>query len=343
MTAWPSRATPVRVRHRPRAAMASGLPSAEQVFLALADPTRRQMLERLADGPATITALHARADRAADHPAGGEQTPPGPGGRRSGHRPETRPGAALYPGARRPRLRDRLADRDRGSLEPADRGAAKVGGERPHPLPPLHCGGEGRPACAVSGTSALLPLPLAAAGEGGGGLGGRLRRTTKGPTDVNQRTASECHSRHSRVTASVDAQVVGEIRHSVFVRAEAERVYDAMTTAEGLDGWLPAGRCRIRGRAGMMIWRWRTGAGSSTRGATVPVGEAERPRRIVFGWDGEGAPDEGGEPDLTRSRSISRSTVGRRSICGTTATGIRRPAAGPTSTARSGGARRWPS
>ena len=34
-------------------------PSAEQVFLALADPTRRQMLERLADGPATITALHA--------------------------------------------------------------------------------------------------------------------------------------------------------------------------------------------------------------------------------------------------------------------------------------------
>lgn len=34
-------------------------PAAEQVFLALADPTRRQMLERLADGPATITALHA--------------------------------------------------------------------------------------------------------------------------------------------------------------------------------------------------------------------------------------------------------------------------------------------
>jgi DNA-binding transcriptional ArsR family regulator len=34
-------------------------PAAEQVFVALADPTRRQMLERLADGPATITALHA--------------------------------------------------------------------------------------------------------------------------------------------------------------------------------------------------------------------------------------------------------------------------------------------
>ena len=32
---------------------------AEPVFLALADPTRRRMLERLADGPATITALHA--------------------------------------------------------------------------------------------------------------------------------------------------------------------------------------------------------------------------------------------------------------------------------------------
>ncbi len=38
---------------------APGYPTTEQVFLALADPTRRQMLERLADGPATITALHA--------------------------------------------------------------------------------------------------------------------------------------------------------------------------------------------------------------------------------------------------------------------------------------------
>jgi DNA-binding transcriptional ArsR family regulator len=34
-------------------------PTADPVFVALADPTRRRMLERLADGPATITALHA--------------------------------------------------------------------------------------------------------------------------------------------------------------------------------------------------------------------------------------------------------------------------------------------
>lgn len=34
-------------------------PSPDPVFVALADPTRRRMLERLADGPATITELHA--------------------------------------------------------------------------------------------------------------------------------------------------------------------------------------------------------------------------------------------------------------------------------------------
>ena len=43
---------------------ASELPTTERIFLALADPSRRQMLERLADGPATITALHAGLDGA---------------------------------------------------------------------------------------------------------------------------------------------------------------------------------------------------------------------------------------------------------------------------------------
>ncbi len=45
--------------------------------------------------------------------------------------------------------------------------------------------------------------------------------------------------------AGVEAQVVGEIRHSVFVRATPERVYDAMTTAEGLDGWFTSGTMGI--------------------------------------------------------------------------------------------------
>lgn len=36
----------------------SGHAQSDPVFIALADPTRRGMLERLADGPATITELH---------------------------------------------------------------------------------------------------------------------------------------------------------------------------------------------------------------------------------------------------------------------------------------------
>lgn len=37
----------------------SGHPPSDPLFIALADATRRGMLERLADGPATITELHA--------------------------------------------------------------------------------------------------------------------------------------------------------------------------------------------------------------------------------------------------------------------------------------------
>lgn len=41
-----------------RTATRSG-PEADPIFAALSDPTRRRLLERLADGPATITGLHA--------------------------------------------------------------------------------------------------------------------------------------------------------------------------------------------------------------------------------------------------------------------------------------------
>ena len=101
-------------------------------------------------------------------------------------------------------------------------------------------------------------------------------------------------------TASVDAQDVGEIRHSVFLRAEPERVYDAMTTAEGLDGWFTSGTVSDPRPGGEMTWRWQDWGPHRYSGAsTVPVYEAERPRRIVFGWDGEGPPDGDGEPYLT--------------------------------------------
>lgn len=101
-------------------------------------------------------------------------------------------------------------------------------------------------------------------------------------------------------TASVDAQVVGEIRHSVFVGAEPERVYDAMTTAAGLDGWFTTGTVSEPRPGGTMTWRWQDwGPHRYTGTSTVPVHAAERPKRIVFGWDGEGGSPKDAERHLT--------------------------------------------
>ncbi len=89
-------------------------------------------------------------------------------------------------------------------------------------------------------------------------------------------------------TSSVAAQAAGEIRHSVLIRAAPERVYDAFTTADGLDGWFTTGAESDPRSGGEMTWRWEDWGPDRYSGASVvPVLEAERPTRFVFGWDGE--------------------------------------------------------
>ncbi|MBL8162601.1 MAG: SRPBCC domain-containing protein [Anaerolineae bacterium] len=75
------------------------------------------------------------------------------------------------------------------------------------------------------------------------------------------------------------------IEHAVFVRAEPERIYDAFTTAPGLDGWFTEGSEVQPWPGGQMIWRWKAwGPDRVTDTDGGPVLEARRPERFVFQW-----------------------------------------------------------
>jgi uncharacterized protein YndB with AHSA1/START domain len=76
-----------------------------------------------------------------------------------------------------------------------------------------------------------------------------------------------------------------EIRHSVFVRAPAERVFDAFTVAAELDNWFTNG-VQINARPGGTIYfRWQDwGAERRTNVDDGIVLEAKKPTRFVFQW-----------------------------------------------------------
>ncbi|MHA1908019.1 MAG: SRPBCC family protein [Candidatus Thorarchaeota archaeon] len=80
-------------------------------------------------------------------------------------------------------------------------------------------------------------------------------------------------------------QVEEAITHSTLVRANPEKVYDAITTAEALDGWFTTG-AEVEPRSGGHIkFRWRDwGADKVSSDDGGPVIEAERPKRFVFKW-----------------------------------------------------------
>jgi uncharacterized protein YndB with AHSA1/START domain len=83
------------------------------------------------------------------------------------------------------------------------------------------------------------------------------------------------------VSGTLDA----EILHSVLVRSDPERVYDAFTTAEGLDGWFTSGAA-VDPRPGREIhFRWVEWGPDRINGEdSGPVLEAQRPERFVFQW-----------------------------------------------------------
>jgi uncharacterized protein YndB with AHSA1/START domain len=82
-----------------------------------------------------------------------------------------------------------------------------------------------------------------------------------------------------------------DIRCATFVRAPREHVYDALTTAEGLDSWFTSGAAVDATPGGVMHWRWRDwGPDRITTEDIGRVVDAQRPARFVFEWHGEGDP-----------------------------------------------------
>jgi uncharacterized protein YndB with AHSA1/START domain len=75
------------------------------------------------------------------------------------------------------------------------------------------------------------------------------------------------------------------IQHAVLVRASPERVYDAFTTAEKLDGWFTTGAVVDARPGGEIRFRWQDwGPDRITTADGGPVLYARRPERFVFEW-----------------------------------------------------------
>jgi uncharacterized protein YndB with AHSA1/START domain len=76
-----------------------------------------------------------------------------------------------------------------------------------------------------------------------------------------------------------------EIRCATLVRAAPERVYDALASAQGLDGWFTTG-ARVDARpGGQIVFRWKDwGPDRITAEDGGRVLEARRPERFVFQW-----------------------------------------------------------
>ena len=81
-----------------------------------------------------------------------------------------------------------------------------------------------------------------------------------------------------------------EIKHATFVRAGADQVYNAFSSAEGLDAWFTNG-AEINPRpGGEILFRWRDWGPERVTGEDGgPVLEAVPLKRFVFQWHPEDA------------------------------------------------------
>jgi uncharacterized protein YndB with AHSA1/START domain len=78
-----------------------------------------------------------------------------------------------------------------------------------------------------------------------------------------------------------------EIRHSVLIRAPREKVWAALTTAEGFDGWWGTRGSEIDLRpGGKLTLRWREWGAEKQHNHDQHgvVLEVDRPQRFVYQW-----------------------------------------------------------
>jgi uncharacterized protein YndB with AHSA1/START domain len=78
---------------------------------------------------------------------------------------------------------------------------------------------------------------------------------------------------------------VREVRFDTIVRADPEKVFDAIATAEGLDGWFTSGTELDSRPGGTLILRWKDwGLEKFTGEMRGDVVELRRPNRFAFRW-----------------------------------------------------------
>jgi uncharacterized protein YndB with AHSA1/START domain len=76
-----------------------------------------------------------------------------------------------------------------------------------------------------------------------------------------------------------------KVEFSTLVRAEPDRVYDALATPAGLDGWFTQGASIEGGGGGRIIFRWKNyGMKNFTGENGGPIIVAQRPHRFAFQW-----------------------------------------------------------
>ena len=79
-----------------------------------------------------------------------------------------------------------------------------------------------------------------------------------------------------------------KVEFSTLVRAHPEQVYDAIATANGLDGWFTEGAVVDGNAGGQILFRWKNyGMKNYTGENSGRIIEACRPHRFAFQWNAD--------------------------------------------------------
>jgi uncharacterized protein YndB with AHSA1/START domain len=98
------------------------------------------------------------------------------------------------------------------------------------------------------------------------------------------------------------------IQHATLIHARIEHVYDAFTSADGLDGWFTSGALVDPRPGGFILFRWVDwGPEHINAEDGGPVLEATPPTRLVFRWH----PDE---PSYTTTVEVDFKPIGEDTI-----------------------------
>jgi len=76
-----------------------------------------------------------------------------------------------------------------------------------------------------------------------------------------------------------------KVSFNTLIRVSPERVYDSLTTSDGLDAWFTQGAEVDAKTGGRIVFRWKNwGLEKFTGELGGPVLEARRPERFVYQW-----------------------------------------------------------